>query len=150
MGKQKKMKNQPWRNDWVCVIYYKGEVRRCYAETQRHMLIRMPDAAHRKWGVWCNMNTDTQQPVGDNYWKGYTFCARTGGKLHWELYYRGNQVKEAARLLGQIGGQNGVGKKKVRGDSNYYRMLQLKGALAKRKKKRGLKEKGKELKNIQK
>ena len=139
MAQQKKMKNQPWRNDWKCVIYYKGEVRNCYAETQRHMLTRMPDAAHRKWGVWCNMNTETQQPVGDNYWKGYTFCARTGEKLHWELYYRGNQIKEAARLLGQIGGQNGVGKKKVRGDSNYYRMLQLKGALAKRKKKESLK-----------
>ncbi len=106
------------------------------------MLLRMPEAAHRKWGIWCNMNTDSQVPVGDNYWKGYSICVRTGAKLHWELYYRGNKIKEAARLLGQVGGQNGVGKKKVRGDSNYYRMLQLKGALKRRKKKdRALKSK---------
>lgn len=133
MKKRKKIKNQPWRNDWVCVISYKEETRKCYAKSEKHMLVRMPEAVHRKWGLWCNMNTKTQEPIGDNFWRGHTFCARGGQRIDWELYYRGNRIKEAAKLLGQIGGQNGVGKKKVRGDSNYYKMLQLKGALKRRK-----------------
>lgn len=132
MAKKKKAKNQPWRNDWVCVLFYKGETRKCFAKSQPHMLVRMPEAVHRKWGLSCNMNTRSQEPVGDDYWRGHTICA-TGQRIDWELYYRGNRVKEAAKLLGQIGGQNGVGKKKVRGDSNYYKMLQLKGALKRQK-----------------
>ena len=36
--------------------------------------------------------------------------------------------------MGQIGGQAGTGKKKVRGDSNYYRVLRMKG-IEKRKQK---------------
>lgn len=135
MGKQKKAKNQPWRNDWVCTIFYNGEVRKCFAKSESHMLIRMPDAVHRKWGLWCNMNTASQYPVGNDFWRGYTIC-RTGEKIHWELIFRGNRVKDAAKLLGQIGGQNGVGQKKVRGDSNYYKMLQLKGALKRAKRKK--------------
>ena len=131
MAKKKKIKNQPWRNDWVCVLSYKGETRKCFAQSEKHMLVRMPEAVHRKWGLWCNMNTKSQQPVGKDYWEGHSIAA-TGERIYWELYYRGNRVKEAAKLLGQIGGQNGVGKKKVRGDSNYYKMLQLKGALKKK------------------
>lgn len=135
MAKKKKAKNQPWRNDWVCILFYKGEVRKTFAKSQKHMLIRMPEAVHRKWGFWCHMNTRSQVPVGEDYWEGHTICSN-GERVNWELYYRGNKVQEAAKLLGQIGGQNGVGKKKVRGDSNYYKMLQLKGALKRQKQKK--------------
>jgi len=41
---------------------------------------------------------------------------------------------ECKRLLGAIGGASGKGKKKVRGDSNYYRLLRYKGIEKKRKK----------------
>lgn len=135
MANKKKAKNQPWRNDWVCILYYKGEVRKTFAKSQNHMLVRMPEAVHRKWGFWCNMNTKSQVPVGEDYWEGHAICSN-GERVNWELYYRGNKVQEAAKLLGQIGGQNGVGKKKVRGDSNYYKMLQLKGALKRQKQKK--------------
>jgi len=74
-------------------------------------------------------------PVGEDYWEGHAICSN-GERINWELYYRGNKVQEAAKLLGQIGGQNGVGKKKVRGDSNYYKMLQLKGTLKRSKQKK--------------
>lgn len=136
MAKRKKMKNQPWRNDWVCVIHSNGETRKCYAMDERHMLIRFPEAVHRKWGFWMNMNTESQVKVGNNYWRGYAVCAKTGTHVEWELYFRGNRVRDAAQLLGQIGGQNGVGKRKSRGDSNYYNMLRMKG-LEKRRKMKG-------------
>ena len=47
---------------------------------------------------------------------------------------REDRVKEAARILGAIGGTAGRGKKKVRGDSNYYRVLRYKGIEKQRKK----------------
>ena len=51
-----------------------------------------------------------------------------------KVYDREDRVKEAARLLGAIGGTAGRGKKKVRGDSNYYRVLRYKGIEKQRKK----------------
>ena len=64
--------------------------------------------------------------LNDNEYRGYTI-ALTGERISYIIIDRKNRIKEAARLLGQIGGQAGTGKKKVRGDSNYYRVLRMKG-----------------------
>ena len=64
--------------------------------------------------------------LSDNEFRGYTI-AISGERINYVIIDRKNTIKEAARLLGQIGGQAGTGKKKVRGDSNYYRVLRMKG-----------------------
>ena len=64
--------------------------------------------------------------MSDNEFRGYTI-AISGERINYVIIDRKNTIKEAARLLGQIGGQAGTGKKKVRGDSNYYRVLRMKG-----------------------
>lgn len=60
---------------------------------------------------------------------------RCNHRVHWEITDRGKLGKEAARTLGKMGGKAGVGKSKVRGDSNYYKMLAQKSVNARLKKK---------------
>ena len=70
-------------------------------------------------------NLNKLHQVSDNEYRGYTIAV-TGERINYVIIDRKNRIKEAARLLGQIGGQAGIGKKKVRGDSNYYRSLRMK------------------------
>jgi hypothetical protein len=71
------------------------------------------------------MNSDNMSQVSHNEWDGHIICV-TGERIDYTIIDRKDKVKEAARLLGQVGGQAGYGKKKVRGDSNYYRLLRAK------------------------
>lgn len=119
-----------WINDLACTISYKGETRKCFAQDFRHLRLKLPEAIHRKWKIWANMNLDLVSQVSDNEWHGYTL-APTGERFNFTIINRRDRIKEAARLLGQIGGQAGRGKKKVRGDSNYYRLLRAKRELKK-------------------
>jgi len=114
-----------WINDLSCTLYYKGETRKCFAQDFRHMRLKLPEAVQRKWKLWCNMNSDSLAQVSNNEWHGHTICA-TGERINYTIIDRKDKVREAARLLGQVGGQAGYGKKKVRGDSNYYRLLRAK------------------------
>ena len=70
------------------------------------------------------------EQLSQNEWHGYTICV-TGERINYSIINRRDSIKEAARLLGQIGGQAGRGKKKVRGDSNYYKLLRAKRELKK-------------------
>jgi len=117
-----------WVNDLSATLYYKGETRKCFAHNFRHMKLQLPNAIHRKWKIWANMNMDYLTEVSHNEWHGYVI-APTGERINYEIIDRRDRVKEAARLLGQIGGQAGRGKKKVRGDSNYYKLLRAKREL---------------------
>lgn len=100
-----------WINDLSCTLYYKGENRKCFAQDFRHMRLKLPEAVHRKWKLWCNMNSDSLSQISQNEWHGYTICA-TGERINYTIIDRKDKVKEAARLLGQVGGQAGYGKKK--------------------------------------
>ena len=122
-----------WINDLACTIIYKGENRKCFAQDFNHLRLKFSEAIHRKWKIWANMNLDLTDQVSDNEWHGYTI-APTGERFNFIIIDRRDRVKEAARLLGQIGGQAGRGKKKVRGDSNYYKLLRAKRDLKKYKK----------------
>jgi len=129
---KKKIKNTPWRNDFVCTLVYKGKTRKCYGLDMKHIKMRFPDACRRAFKVSTQLFDHDMKEISSNkYWMGssLTMC---GNRVTFDIHNRKDLVKDAARLLGQIGGQNGIGKKKVRGDSNYYRMLQLKGALVKK------------------
>lgn len=122
-----------WINDLSCTLHYKGEERKCFAHDFNHMKLKLPQAVHRKWGLWCNMGSDSLTQFGHNEWHGHTICA-TGERIEYVIINRRDAIKEAARLLGQVGGQAGRGKKKVRGDSNYYKLLRAKRELKKLKK----------------
>ena len=119
-----------WINDYACTLHYNGETRKCFAQDFNHMKLKLPEAVQRKWKLWCNMNIDSLEQLSQTEWHGYTICV-TGERINYSIINRRDTIKEAARLLGQIGGQAGRGKKKVRGDSNYYKLLRAKRELKK-------------------
>jgi|TARA_Y100000289_G_C3873920_1_gene125014 hypothetical protein len=115
-----------WVNDFACTLYFLGATRKCFGYSIDHLKQRVPEAIHRQWKLRANLNTDFMHQVSDNEYRGYTIAV-TGERINYVIIDRKNRIKEAAMLLGQIGGQAGTGKKKVRGDSNYYRVLRMKG-----------------------
>lgn len=90
------------------------------------MKLRLPDAVYRAFYLQTTMIMDDLTQISNNEWYGVlnTMC---GKRIQYRIIDRKDRIQEAARLLGQIGGQAGRGKKKVRGDSNYYQLLRLKG-----------------------
>jgi hypothetical protein len=115
-----------WVNDFSCTLYYLGKSRKCFGLNINHLKLKIPEAIQREWKLRANMNIDSLKQVSYNEWHGHTI-AITGERINYIIVDRKDRIQEAARLLGQIGGQAGVGKKKVRGDSNYYRVLRMKG-----------------------
>ena len=97
------------------------------------MKLRLPDAVYRAFYLQTTMIMDDLTQISNNEWYGVlnTMC---GKRIQYRIIDRKDRIQEAARLLGQIGGQAGRGKKKVRGDSNYYQLLRLKGLEKRRKK----------------
>lgn len=71
----------------------------------------------------------------DNIFFWGSCVTRCNHRLRWEITDRGKMGKEAARTLGRIGGKSGTGKNKVRGDSNYYKLLAKLSIAARQKKK---------------
>ncbi len=110
----------------ACTLYYRGMTRKCFGESIDHLKQRVPEAIQRQWKLRANLNTDFIHKLSSNEYRGYTI-AITGERINYIIIDRRDLIKEAAKLLGQIGGQAGTGKKKVRGDSNYYRVLRMKG-----------------------
>ena len=110
----------------ACTLYYRGMTRKCFGESIDHLKQRVPEAIQRQWKLRANLNTDFMHKLSSNEYRGYTI-AITGERINYIIIDRRDLIKEAAKLLGQIGGQAGTGKKKVRGDSNYYRVLRMKG-----------------------
>ena len=115
-----------WINDHACTLYYQGETRKCFGEDINHLKHKIPEAIQRKWKLRANMNIDELRKISNNEWHGHMVSA-CGKRISIQIIDRKDRVQEAARLLGQIGGQSGRGKKKVRGDANYYNLLRLKG-----------------------
>ena len=122
-----------YKNNLSCTLHYKSAIRKCFAQDFRHMQLKLPEAVQREWKLWCNMNIDSLEQISQNEWHGHTICA-TGERINYSIIDRKDRVAEAARLLGQMGGQAGRGKSKVRGDSNYYRLLRMKREVKKLKK----------------
>lgn len=123
-----------WVNDYACTMTYEGVKRKCFGSNWKHLSVQFGMAAFRQFKIHCNMNLDSIVQVSNNEWYGHTLSAE-GKKITWKVIDRKDRIKEAAKLLGQIGGQAGYGKKKVRGDSNYYRVLRQKGIDKAKKKK---------------
>jgi hypothetical protein len=134
-----------WINDMAVTLYYQGETRKCFGEDINHLKHKIPEAIQRQWKLRANMNIDGLRKISNNEWHGFTI-AITGERINYIIFDRRDLIKEAAKLLGQVGGQAGTGKKKVRGDSNYYRVLRMKGV---EKKKQIMRENIKKIKKKQ-
>jgi len=126
-------RRQKWVNDLACTFVYKGKKKKCFARDFEHLKMRLPDAIYRAFYLHANLVLANFDQISQNEWHGYMMTPE-GKRILVTIVDRKDRVQEAARLLGQIGGQAGRGKKKVRGDSNYYRVLRYKGLEKQRKK----------------
>ena len=88
-----------------------------------------------------------EHQITDQIWRGRATGAN-GEWVWWEIIDTEDQVKKAASLLGAIGGRNGTGKKKCRGDAEYYNLLRLKGLVVRMKNKQKKVDQAKKLKYL--
>ena len=84
--------------------------------------------------MYASLDFDEAETLDNIFFWG-SCVTRCNHRIHWEITDRGKMGKEAARTLGRIGGKSGTGKNKVRGDSNYYKLLAKLSVAARQKKK---------------
>lgn len=93
-------------------------------------VFKLPKILKRHWNahaIWKVQETDQVSPT---FWQGRT-VTNNYYWVNWQLTDMHNELKSAAAKLGAVGGRNGTGKAKRRGDSAYYRNLRLLGQLKK-------------------
>jgi len=97
-----------------------------FAHSLHHMKTRFPDRVKQvlKMDVLL-MFRDADQITSD-WWIGssVTSCNK---RIFWECFDLIGSTSHAGQVLGQIGGSNGTGESKRRGDSEYYNNLRLLG-----------------------
>lgn len=136
MNRKRKRKPFPrFKCQFKFIKDYKWYSHHTYSDSIVHMQrTKFPDAVWRNLKMYADLYFDEAQTMDNIFFWG-SCVTRCNHRIHWEITDRGKQGKEAARILGQMGGKSGVGKKKVRGDSNYYKMLAQKSVNARLKKK---------------
>lgn len=122
------------KNNWKAVITFRGEVKRAYAMSELMLRVRFSECVKRYWGEDANLNLDQATTLDYKNWYGKTYTLKHE-TIDYHIIHVADVVRKAAAILGEMGGKAGKGRKKVRGDSEYYRELQRKG-VASRKKKR--------------
>lgn len=95
---------------------------------------KFPEAVWRNLKMYADLKFSEAETLDNIFFWG-SCVTRCNHRLRWEITDRGKQGKEAARILGKMGGESGTGKAKVRGDSNYYKLLAQKSVNARLKKK---------------
>ena len=73
--------------------------------------VRGSEAIRRAFGLLANVNLDCMTQVSQNEWHGKSISV-CGKPILIQVIDREDRVKEAARILGAIGGTAGRGKKK--------------------------------------
>ena len=130
-------------NNWYCEINYRGKVHKAFAKDEREMLWAFAKSITRHYKMKAHMNSEnTKEEIGKDLWRGWTISV-CGNRINWVMGFRGNRVAEAAATIGSLGGSAGRGKSKVRGDSNYYQLLRMKGLEKRRQSSLKLSESGK-------
>ena len=130
-------------NNWYCEIEYRGKVHKAFAKDEREMLWAFAKSTTRHFKMKAHMNSEnTKEEIGKDLWRGWTISV-CGNRINWIMGFRGNRVREAAATIGSLGGSAGRGQSKVRGDSNYYQLLRMKGLEKRRQSSLKLSESGK-------
>jgi hypothetical protein len=136
MKSPKKQKKRTMRvNQWKCELTNKGITHTCFATSYERLIsYAIPEAIRRNFKLKAPVMCSKENQSADQIWQGRATSA-CGAWVWWRIVDTGSRVQEAARLLGSIGGSNGKGAKKRRGNSDYYNNLRLKGLIIRRKNK---------------
>lgn len=111
-------------------IKYDKKVYLCYASNLFMIKERFGDRVRKELKIWCSLTFNESDQLSSTYWVGSNVSS-CNKRIHWEVFDLVGATSEAGRLLGSIGGTNGRGEVKRRGDAEYYNSLRKKG-LAKR------------------
>jgi len=135
--KAKRKRPKPPR--YKCVIKYIKDYEWCTFKTYSSCIINLqrkkfPEAVWRNLKKYADLNFNETQTLDNIFFWG-SCVTRCNHRVHWEITDRGKMGKEAASTLGKIGGKSGTGKNKIRGDSNYYKLLAKLSVAARQKKK---------------
>lgn len=136
MKTPKKSKNKPKRvNQWKCDLTNKGMAHTCFATSYERLIsYAIPEAIRRNFKLKAQVMCSKENQISEQVWQGRCTSA-CGAWVYWRIIDTGSRVQEAARLLGSIGGTNGKGARKRRGNADYYNGLRLKGLIIRRKNK---------------
>jgi|13_taG_2_1085334.scaffolds.fasta_scaffold05443_5 hypothetical protein len=111
-------------------IKYDNKVFYSYARSLPMIKERFSDRVRKEFKIWCSMSFRESDQLTTTRWIGSN-VSTCNQRIHWEVFDLVGATSEAGRLLGSIGGSNGRGEAKRRGDAGYYNALRKKG-LAKR------------------
>ncbi len=129
----KKLSKNRFKNNWYVEIEVGKKMHKSFAETERDIGWQFTLALKRHFKLNAHMNSEkSREEIGKDLWQGWTIST-CGKRINWVMGFRGNRVAEAASIIGGLGGSAGKGASKVRGDSNYYQLLRIKGLEKRRK-----------------
>ncbi len=129
----KKSSKNRFKNNWYVEIEVGKKMHKSFAETERDIAWQFTQALKRHFKLNAHMNSEkSREEIGTDLWQGWTIST-CGKRINWVMGFRGNRVAEAASVIGGLGGSAGKGASKVRGDSNYYQLLRIKGLEKRRK-----------------
>lgn len=136
MKTPKKQKKSTIRvNQWKCELTNKGIRHTCFATSYERLIAQaIPEAIRRNFKLKAQVMCCKENQISEQVWQGRCTSA-CGSWIYWRIVDTQNKVKEAARLLGSIGGTNGKGARKRRGNADYYNALRLKGLIIRRRNK---------------
>ena len=123
MAKKKKKK---YVNDWFIEYEYQKNKHKCFGRDEIDVRWAFNQSIHRNYKLLHGGPRYDHHEVGKDLWTGWILSC-CGKRVNYIMGFRGNRVSESAQNIGKLGGMAGTGKSKVRGDSNYYQLLRLKG-----------------------
>lgn len=131
MTQKQRKKRKTRSKKYKLTLIYNGVKKRSYSDCLFVMRHKFHECLQRnfkdKISTWKVEDGDQISPTE---WLGK--CVTLKQKwVHWELIDTQDRVSQAAAIIGAIGGRNGKGKAKKRGDSAYYRNLRMLGQLKK-------------------
>ena len=136
MKAPKKRNNKPKRvNRWKCNLMHKSKKFTCYATTFENLIgYKITESIWRNFKLKCQVKCFKENQLSEQIWRGRSTSV-CGSWVFWEIIDTQTKLQEAAKLLGSVGGNNGRGAKKRRGNAEYYNNLRLKGLVIRQKNK---------------
>lgn len=99
-----------------------------FARTLTMLKINFSDKVRAEFKEHTLLQFKNSDQISPDWWMGSSVTL-SNKRIFWEVFDKVGQASHAGAVLGQIGGSNGTGESKRRGDSNYYNELRKKGLL---------------------
>jgi len=97
-----------------------------FAHNLNNLKIRFSDRVKEVLKKDCLLMFRDADQITNDWWIGSSVTS-CNNRVHWECLDLIGKTSHAGQVLGQIGGSNGTGESKRRGDSAYYNKLRLIG-----------------------